>query len=209
MTTQDAKTPDGQLPGRRQRKALAVRQALFDAGLAAFERQPIALVSVLDITETADVAKGVFYLQFRSKDAYLLALWADVQERFLESARAAVSGKRSRAARTDAVVRALFEFERRVPAATRFWVRMLSYFQDEIGAPGQIAQLRSTYLRQLALLLSTSPGEKPGSEDIAIARLVDTLGWAAVAASVQQGEAVIDADRLLRMLRTVTTKRGS
>ena len=45
--------------GRRARKALAVRQALFDAGLSAFERQPIGLVSILDITEAADVAKGV------------------------------------------------------------------------------------------------------------------------------------------------------
>jgi AcrR family transcriptional regulator len=56
------------------RKVLAVRQARFDAGLAAFERQPISLVSILDITEAADVAKGVFHLHFRSKDEYLLAL---------------------------------------------------------------------------------------------------------------------------------------
>jgi hypothetical protein len=93
-------------------------------------------------------------------------------------------------------------------AVTRFWVRKLSYFCDEIGAPGQLTQLRSAYFGGPATVLSGSSGEDPGSEDMAFARLVDTLGWAAVAGLVQQGEGVIDADRLLRMLRTVATKRG-
>ena len=71
-------------PGRRARKAAATRRALFDAGLEAVGRRPFGVVSVLDLTDAVDVAKGVFYLHFKSKDEFLIELLRDVLGQFLE-----------------------------------------------------------------------------------------------------------------------------
>jgi len=187
--------------GRRARKALAVRRALFDAGLMAFERQPIGLVSVLDITETADVAKGVFYLQFRSKDDYLLALWEDVKGRFLDEARSQAIDRRSEAARLGATVGALLDFATAAPSATRFWFRMSGFLPDEIGEPGHLTRIRQSYLQQLAALISGRRVANLTDRDLRIALLVDTLGWAAISAELHDGTVALDSKALLKSIR--------
>ncbi len=190
--------------GRRQRKAMAVRQALFDAGLTAFERQPIALVSVLDITERADVAKGVFYLQFRSKDDYLLALWEHTQRLFLDMARERVGERRSQPVRLEASVSALFEFARHSSAASRFWLRMAGFFPDEIGEPGHLLRLRSAYLRELGAVLRGIPPDELAPQDLEFARLVDAMGWAAISTEVQQGRPLVSPQQLVKMIRAAS-----
>ena len=187
--------------GRRARKALAVRQALFESGLAAFERQPIGLVSILDITEAADVAKGVFYLQFRSKDDYLLALWEEVQGRFLESGRTAVIDCGDQSARINMAIREFMSFVQRAPATARFWLRMSSYFSDEIGEPGHLSRIRQEYLQQLATLIAGKTVADLSANDVQIALVVDTLCWAVVGAEVQQGEPLLDAQTLVQTVR--------
>lgn len=193
---------------RRARKALAVRQALFEAGLAAFERQPIGLVSILDITEAADVAKGVFYLQFRSKDDYLLALWEEVQGRFLDAARNAVIDCRELSARIDTVTREFMSFVRREPASARFWIRMSGYFPDEIGEPGYLTRIRREYTQQLAALIAGKNISRLRSCDRRTATLVDTLCWSVVNATVQHGEAPIDIQTLVNAVRAALPPSG-
>lgn len=195
------KNDGGTALGRRARKALAIRQALFDAGLAAFERQPIALVSILDITEAADVAKGVFYLQFKSKDDYLLALWEEVQGRFLDAARAAVIDCGDRAARVDIITREFMSFAHGTPAAARFWIRMSGYFSDEIGEPGHLTRIRQEYAQQLAALIAGKTVSRLTARDSRTATLVDTLCWAAISIEVQQGEPLFDAQALMKTVR--------
>jgi len=195
--------------GRRERKALAVRQALFDAGLTAFERQPVGLVSVLDITETADVAKGVFYLQFRSKDDYLLALWEEVQKRFLSTARPLVEKRRSPDARLEAMVDSLRAFVRSSPAAARFWLRMSGYFPDEIGEPGHVSNLRRNYIHCLAELMSGRPSDRPVPADIERAEVFDVLGWAAVGAELREGTPRIDAVALVKATQAALSTAGA
>lgn len=187
--------------GRRARKALAVRQALFEAGLAAFERQPIGLVSILDITEAADVAKGVFYLQFKSKDDYLLALWEEVQSRFLDAVRTAIVHSGSRSERVDIAIQELMSFAQRAPAAARFWIRMSSYFLDEIGQPGHLACIRQEYVQQLAALMAGESVAELTSDDTQIALIADALGWSVVGAEVQRGEPILDAQTLINAIR--------
>ena len=187
--------------GRRARKALAVRQALFDAGLEAFERQPISMVSVLDITERADVAKGVFYLQFRSKDAYLLALWEEVQARLLDSARAMAVEHRSQSARLESTVNALLQFRQEQSAATRFWLRMAGYFPDEIGEPGHLARIHQAYVQQIATLVTGKTVSDLGEHDLLMAQLVDTMGWAQINAELQLGEPLLDVKRLVKAIK--------
>ncbi|MFQ6024373.1 MAG: TetR/AcrR family transcriptional regulator [Acidiferrobacterales bacterium] len=195
--------------GRRARKALAVRQALFEAGLAAFERQPIGLVSILDITEAADVAKGVFYLQFRSKDDYLLALWEEVHGRFLDAARTAVIDCGD-STRLDMATREFVSFVHHAPAAARFWLRMSSYFPDEIGEPGHLTRIRQEYLQQLGALIVGKTVADLSANDVQIALVVDTLCWAVVGAEIQQGEPLVDAQTLVRTVRAAmpTLHRG-
>lgn len=187
--------------GRRARKALAVRQALFEAGLAAFERQPIGLVSVLDITEAADVAKGVFYLQFKSKDDYLLLLWEEVQGRFLGAVRTAVIDCRSQSARIDAAAREFLSFVQHAPAATRFWIRMSSYFPDEVGEPGHLTRIRQEYIQQFAALIAGKTVAKLTSRDLHVSLVVDTLCWAIAGAEAQTGKPLLGTQKLVRAVR--------
>lgn len=184
-----------------------MRQALFEAGLSAFERQPIALVSILDITEAADVAKGVFYLQFKSKDDYLLCLWQEVQARFLESVREALVDCSEQSARNDRLVRAFVSFVQQEPAAARFWIRMSGFFPDDIGQPGNLTRIRQDYARDLATLMAGKKPSRLSARDIRAALLVDTLCWAVVNASVQQGESPIDAKTLGNVVRAALPLR--
>ena len=108
----------------------------------------------------------MFKLQFRSKDDYLLALWEDVQNRVLDSARVAVTDCSSSSVRTEAVIGALLEFARTSPAAARFWLRMSSFFPDEIGEPGHLARIREVYIQQLAAAISGRIPEKLTARDL-------------------------------------------
>lgn len=56
------------------------REQLLDAALARFSERGVAETRIEDVTAEAGVAKGTFYLYFRSKDEVLEAL----RERFLE-----------------------------------------------------------------------------------------------------------------------------
>ena len=53
---------------RPDRRRARTRGALVEAGVRLFSRRPIEAVSVDEITETADIAKGSFYNHFSDKD---------------------------------------------------------------------------------------------------------------------------------------------
>lgn len=166
---------------------MAVRQALFNAGLTAFERQPISLVSVLDITEAANVAKGVFYLYFRSKDQYLLALWEEVQGHFLVAATAATAKCRSQSARVESLVQQYIVTAEASPAAARFWIRMSSYFSDEVGEPGHLERLQQSYGRRLAAILTGRRVDDITGNDCRAALLVDGFCRSAISHTTDAG----------------------
>lgn len=130
-----------------------MRRALFDAGRAEIARRPVPLVTVQDLTDRADVAKGAFYLHFDGKDAFLLELWADVLERFRASLEDALQGCRTQRSRTEAAIRTYPRFAAADPASMRTWFRMAAFFPDEIGPPGRLAQLHRDHLHALAELV--------------------------------------------------------
>jgi AcrR family transcriptional regulator len=179
--------------GRRARKALMTRRALLDAGLDAFERQPTALVSVLDITEAADVAKGVFYLHFASKDDFLIALADDVHERFITRMQAALSGESTAhalsQARLDLAVSQYALAARDIPSSVCFALRMASYKGDEIGQPGQLVQRRRAYIEQIAHALAGIAPEQTADDGlIALAQHMDALCWGVIWQALQLDE---------------------
>ena len=55
----------------RKEKAAQTRQQIIEAALEMMRTKPIADVKVEDITEKAGVAKGTFYVHFKSKDDLL------------------------------------------------------------------------------------------------------------------------------------------
>lgn len=189
--------------GRRARKALAVRQALFTAGLNAFERQPVALVSVLDITEAADVAKGVFYLYFRSKDQYLLALWEEVQGDFLVAATAAAANGRSQSARIESLVQQYITTAETAPAAARFWIRMSSYFSDEVGEPGHLERLQRSFGRRLSAILNRRAVDDITDDECRAALLVDGFCRSAVSHLTGDGPWTISRDTLSPVIAAI------
>ncbi len=190
--------------GRRARKAQAARQSLFAAGLAAFERQPIGLVSVLDITEAADVAKGVFYLHFRSKDEYLITLLEYVHNEFLDHVRRATADARSRPTRLRCVVSEFARYPADSSAAARYWVRMSGYFPDEVGEPGRLTCIHQQYIEQLAAIIAGRSTEHLTREDTRTAMLVDATCWAVLRINMNMaaGESFFDDDTMIRMIST-------
>lgn len=184
--------------GRRARKALATRNSMFEAGLAAFENRPIGMVSVLDITEAADVAKGVFYLHFRGKDEYLIALWEHVQRRMLDEIRLELAAARSRRARIEGAVRHYHGMISGAPRECRFWLRMSSYFGDEIGQPGQMSRLRQEYLQQLAAQVGGVTMEAVDTAEVRVATILDGACWGLISQTVQLGVAALDEGAFVR-----------
>jgi len=183
----DAGQEPAQQLGRRARKALATRNAMFEAGLSAFENRPLGVVSVLDITEATDVAKGVFYLHFRGKDEFLIALWEFVQRNVLDAVRQRLDSCRSSRARIEATAVHYHRMISDAPRECRFWLRMSSYFGDEIGQPGQLSRLRQEYLQQLAALIAGVTLDDVGSREIQIASIVDGVCWGFVSQAIQLG----------------------
>ena len=90
--------------GRRTREQLlrAAERVFGDKG---FER-----ASISEITQTAGVAQGTFYVYFLDKKAIFVELVEDLGARLLACIHQAVSGKTTRVAVEEAGLRALFAF---------------------------------------------------------------------------------------------------
>src|SRR5260370_10418720 len=59
----------------RQRRTAETRAMLLEAGLAAFAERGLAFASLDEVAAAAGFTKGAIYRQFRSKGAFLLALF--------------------------------------------------------------------------------------------------------------------------------------
>ena len=63
---------------RAERRRLRTRAALLAAAREVFASQGVGAVTIQDITEAADVAKGSFYNHFDSKDAIVRAVVEEI-----------------------------------------------------------------------------------------------------------------------------------
>ena len=96
----------------RTKPAEERRADLLAAGRALFLAKGIAATSLEDITSTAGVSKGLFYLYFRSKEDLLLGLQGQFSGEFAERVRAAVAAEADWVDKLDACVLASFEYYR-------------------------------------------------------------------------------------------------
>jgi AcrR family transcriptional regulator len=77
----DAKRGRRAFPNRRERRKLATRQALLDATQALLAKRSLDALSIDEIVERADVARGTFYNYFADKDALERELASQVRVR--------------------------------------------------------------------------------------------------------------------------------
>jgi TetR/AcrR family transcriptional repressor of nem operon len=96
----------------RTKPAEQRRAELLAAGQAQFLAKGVAATSLDDITGSAGVSKGLFYLYFRSKDDLVLALRDQFSAEFAERVRAAAAAEKDWAAKLDACVRVGFDYYR-------------------------------------------------------------------------------------------------
>ncbi len=68
------------LQSRRERRKEETRQKLFDAALALMQEKPFDQITVEEITERADVAKGTFFSYFPTKEHLLIAYTQEMVE---------------------------------------------------------------------------------------------------------------------------------
>lgn len=66
--------PPSDSAGRRERRKTQTRAALLRAAMSLFRERGLYGTRIADITEVADVAKGVFYNYFPTKEAVVAAL---------------------------------------------------------------------------------------------------------------------------------------
>lgn len=69
---------------RRERRREETRQRLVEAALALMQHKPFEQVTVEEITELADVAKGTFFTYFPSKEHLLHAYMRDLADQVYE-----------------------------------------------------------------------------------------------------------------------------
>lgn len=113
-------------PQKRRRTLLhpdVRRRQLLDAAIAVFAKKGYRRASISDVIAAAGVARGTFYLYFKSKDAVFLAILADFQARLAamldgEAAIAATGAGDGRALLRDDIHRWLQFFERHRDATT-------------------------------------------------------------------------------------------
>src|SRR5918994_604822 len=79
-------------PGRRERDALATRQALIDAGRQLFSARGYARVATEEIVERAKVTRGALYHHFRDKRDLFRAVFESVEQDLIGRIAASMDG---------------------------------------------------------------------------------------------------------------------
>lgn len=77
--------------GRRERKREATRSQILDAAKSLFDEKRYEDVTIDDITGRADVAKGTFYLHFRTKEEIVCEVYNDLIRPGVEAINEAIS----------------------------------------------------------------------------------------------------------------------
>lgn len=156
---------------RRERKRQETRTALLESALALVRQRGVYGTRVEDITERADVGKGVFYNYFDSKDAVVAALLLDgvdmLQRDYIAPAMAREPG--DEAAKISNLVLAHDRFFGEHPEYSLLFHQARGVLQ--LGQSG-VEQLRAVFLRYLRYLAEALDPSAAGQAEPA-PRLMD------------------------------------
>lgn len=138
----------GNTPRARRTKAAILRAAEQVFGAKGFER-----ASITDITQSAGVAQGTFYLHFADKKAVFLALVAELGREMRQALRAATEGHKGRLAIERAGFAAFFTFVRE--RGDLYRIMRQAQFVDEEAYRAHYLGLAKSYSRALAKAMSS------------------------------------------------------
>lgn len=106
-------------PVRTQRRTAVTRRRLFDAAEKVFGELGFHATSISEITRTAGVAQGTFYLHSRSKEELFSALVIDISGRLRRHLTEAVTGSPDRIAAERTGLEAFCAFVQQHPGVYR------------------------------------------------------------------------------------------
>jgi len=133
------KLSNGRSPG--------TRQTLLSAAEPLFGQRGFAATSVAEITRSAGVAQGTFYLYFPSKVAIFAQLVREINRKLIREIRGATAGLSRRAEIECAGFAGFFRFIRRHRAAYRI-VREAEFVDEEAGQ-GYYRRIAAGYVKGL------------------------------------------------------------
>lgn len=128
------------------------RQAILDAAAGLFALQGYHATSMRDIAAAAEMLPGSVYYHFASKEALLLAVYAEGVARIAAQVDAAVAKKRSPRARLEAACAAHLEMLLDRSDYAQVVVRVLPQDADAIAAA--LIELRDDYERRFRELFA-------------------------------------------------------
>ncbi len=118
------------IPPPRTNRGWRTRQKVLDAAEEVFGRDGFHRASVVDITRTAGVGQGTFYLYFPSKEALFVELVRQMGHEMRRRLAESTAGLPTRAAAEREGLRAFFEFVAQHPAMYRI-VRECEFVDGE------------------------------------------------------------------------------
>lgn len=135
-------------PVRRQRRSAVTRRKLLDAAEQVFGAAGFHAAAISQITQTAGMAQGTFYVHFDSKEELFIELVADISRRLRqEMTRAAVAASDRLAAERAGLV-AFFHYTHQHPGLYR--IVQEAQFVDPPSHRRYYERLAEGYARALA-----------------------------------------------------------
>lgn len=165
---------------------MAARTALLDAGLRLFADHPVAAVSIQDITDEADVAKGVFYLHFPNRAAYLLAVFRLIEKRLLSY----FTRENGQCTAEAIAARGYARFLRDDRKGAIIWWRFSVMLPDEPGGPADFLTARASFDESLTALLFPAHSLRQRSSAAVRRRAatIDAIVWGLISRALQRRE---------------------
>lgn len=167
-----------------QKRSLAKRARLKDAGLALFGENGYERTSIDEISERADLAVGTFYQHFRSKRQLLLSLMDELLEKLSQLHLRPEATQNVRAGLRQLLSRA-FAHDLRYLGAYRAWQEAVLSDPDLTRRQEEIHIWTTARVAAVFQFLQLMPGSRKGVDIPGLARAMDTFFWTLLAQAVR------------------------
>lgn len=118
-------TVRNELPSRRERKKTAIRERIIATGVELFSKYGIAVVTVDQIAEAADIGKGTIYNYFQSKEDIVVAFMAGLEPKVQKSLATAIASQGSAEAVLSAFILRQFRLKTRYHSFVRVFLAQM------------------------------------------------------------------------------------
>jgi AcrR family transcriptional regulator len=164
----------------RQARSLARRKHLLQAGRLLFAEKGFEATSIADITTKAGTAAGAFYIYFRSKRQFLIALMNELLERLAGVALRPEAGSDVRQG-LHRFLTAVFRVDLDYFGVVRAW-QEASLTDPELGKMQEAIQAwTEARIMRVFQMLQTHPNARTDRDLLTFARMMDRHFWSLLA----------------------------